>query len=607
MFSQTTLPRLIKNNWGLLPFLVGLLSGLYFITLQVVDPSFLYFPGDLGDGRLNLYFLENAYKYFTGESASFWNAPFMYPEPNVIALSDNLLGSAPLYSFFRILGMTTFTSYQWWFVILAALNYSSAFLFLRKLFKNNYAAVLGAMVFAFSIALQSQMTHAQTFPRFAIPLAFLMAIKFKEELQPRYFFYALLFVVYQIYCGIYLGFMLAIPIGILFIILTWTSPERKQRFKDKKWILRIIGGGTINGILVLPLIIPYMQRNKAPTLNHYREILDSVPTIKSHFFSQQGSLLWDFLSGTATNYPAWWDHQIFAGGIATLCILIFAGIQFNRLYKNRFRPGHGSVLSSLFLAGLITKILYLRAGRISIYFLVYLLPGFSSMRSMTRIINIELLFFAIATAWIVSIILKKQGWKSVLLFLLLAGLFIGDNYFREGKSYRTEKSLAMDRTESLVNLIDSLPEGTVISYEPETLETASIHYHLDAMLAAQACNLISINGYSASCPFDFGPFWRNIDADSRTHWLSKSARSFDTLYVLLSVDKYRKVLWSEVEDYQDPDEPSYEEKIQKKIEYIRSDKDWMKYIEEKAQEQQIPVDSMLLLDAAWTIENEKND
>jgi len=603
MHSQPILSRLLKNNWGLFPFLIGLVSGLYFITLQILGPSFSYFPGDLGDGRLNVYFLENAYRYFSGESGSFWHAPFMYPEPNVIALSDNLLGSAPLYSFFRMLGMDTFTSYQWWIVLLAVLNYATSYLFLRKLFRNNYAAVLGAMVFAFSMALQSQMTHAQTFPRYAIPLAFLMAIKFKEELHPKYFFFTLLFVVYQIYCGIYLGFMLAIPIAIMLIIILWRDLSTGKLLKDRKWLIRMAGGLVSNIILVLPLMLPYMYRNKAATLNYYREILDTVPSIKSYFFSQHGSLVWDFLSKTATEYPAWWDHQLFAGGIATVSILIFAGFQIKKLIKNGFRPEKGSILDYLLISGIISKILYLRAGRISIYFLVFILPGFSSMRSITRIINIELIFFAIACAYVVSLILKRKNWKSLLLFLVFTGIFIGDNYFKEGKSYRTEKSLALERTEPLIKLLDKLPDGTVISYEPDLVEDVSMHYHIDAMLASQACNLVAVNGYSATCPHDFGPFWRNIDAASRTHWLSKSKKSFDTLYVINSVNEYQKISWSEVEDYKDP-EPSYAEKLKKKIEYIRSDKEWMKHIEEKASERQISVDSMLLLDAAWVLENE---
>ena len=73
--------KYFNNSW---PFLLGLLLGLYFITLNVVGHKLQYFPGDLGDARLNIYLLEHAHKFFTGQLKSFWNAPFMFPEPNVI-------------------------------------------------------------------------------------------------------------------------------------------------------------------------------------------------------------------------------------------------------------------------------------------------------------------------------------------------------------------------------------------------------------------------------------------------------------------------------------------------------------------------------------------
>src|SRR5690554_5381154 len=142
--------ELIKK-WGkpVTIMVSGLLAGMLLFTFKVIGFNLDYFPGDLGDGRLNLYFLEHAHQFFTGKVAEFWNAPFMYPEGNVIAYSDNHLGTAPIYSFFRFLGFELYTSYQLWFVVVSALNYLTAFSFLKYVFKNNYSAVLGAFIFAF--------------------------------------------------------------------------------------------------------------------------------------------------------------------------------------------------------------------------------------------------------------------------------------------------------------------------------------------------------------------------------------------------------------------------------------------------------------------------
>ncbi|MFN2430942.1 MAG: hypothetical protein ABR574_13060, partial [Cryomorphaceae bacterium] len=169
----------LVSSW---PMLLALALGVYFFLINILGPDFAYFSGDLGDARLNIYFLEHAYRFFTGQVDSFWNAPFMYPTPDVMSYSDTLLGSAPIFALFRLLGCDVYTSFQWWYAVLVILNFSAAYLFLNYVFKNRYAAALGAFVFAFSIGIHSQGYHAQTFARFAIPIALLMAVKFKESL-----------------------------------------------------------------------------------------------------------------------------------------------------------------------------------------------------------------------------------------------------------------------------------------------------------------------------------------------------------------------------------------------------------------------------------------
>src|SRR6185295_11716620 len=84
--------------------LIFLLAGLYFVPIKIFGPGFSKIPGDLGDARFNNYILEHGHKYLTGKVDRYWDAPFMYPYKNVIALSDNLLGTVPVYSAFRMMG-----------------------------------------------------------------------------------------------------------------------------------------------------------------------------------------------------------------------------------------------------------------------------------------------------------------------------------------------------------------------------------------------------------------------------------------------------------------------------------------------------------------------
>ena len=70
-----------------------------------------------------MYVLEDGYRWLTGLDKSFWSAPFFYPAPNVIAYSDNHLGSLLFYSAFRLLGQGRETAFQLWVVTIFTLNY----------------------------------------------------------------------------------------------------------------------------------------------------------------------------------------------------------------------------------------------------------------------------------------------------------------------------------------------------------------------------------------------------------------------------------------------------------------------------------------------------
>jgi hypothetical protein len=530
MFKKTF--NSINASW---PFLIGLFLGIYFIALNITGKSFTHFPGDLGDGRFNNYILEHAHKYFTGQIHTFWDAPFMYPAKDVITFSDNLLGSAPFYSIFRIIGFDRETSYQWWFLMMFILNFTSCYFFLNWCFKNKYSAVLGAMVFTFSMALQSQMTHSQTFPRFPIPLAFWMCCLFKNEMNPKYFFLALLFVIYQFYCGMYLGFMLSVFIAVFLIVIIINRRDiLKTKIKNKKWLATIAASVVLNILIILPLMIPYMSRAAEIGVSTYGTARITIPRIESFFFSQPGSLFWDFLANTNVKYPAYWDYQIFVGGVAMLCIFIFGiFILIKIIKKDSFEklPANG-YLSIICITGLIISILFIRFGYFSLYAIIYIMPGFGSMRCITRVINVELIFFAFATAFVFNLVLKKQNMFSILIFILAAGLFIADNYYKEGSSYRTKKRVTQNRVNLLIEKMKNLPKGSVVSYEPEKVTDSSYIFHIDAMLAAQSLGLKTVNGYSGGVPKSYIPYCEKMTAKTREDYFNSVGLKIDTVYVI---------------------------------------------------------------------------
>ncbi len=522
--------QLLHYSKAILPYFTGLFIVVYFFALNVTSHKMEFFPGDMGDGRFNNYLLENSHKFITGAEPSLWNAPFMFPEKDVITYSDNLVGSVPFYSIFRVAGYDRETSYQLWFIMMYALNFSCAYAFLNWCFKNRYAAVLGALIFAVSIALQSQMTHAQTFPRYAVPLAIWMSFLFFKHFNPRYFFLAIFFVVYQFYCGIYLGFFLFIPVGILLASIFIVHRKKLiTQIKDKKWLLSMIGALVLNVILIAPLMLPYLERAKATSMNQYENIVSSIPTVRSFLYSQNGSALWDSLSDVGGDYTAFWDHQIFVGGTGFLSFIFLSiiGIIWLIVKKPSLKVKLTKIQLIFLITCWLTFILFIRFQGFSLYQVVFKIPGFASLRSLTRVINIELIFFAFSASFAAFLIFKRFAKYQLLIFVGLLALLVLDNYFYEGKSYRMEKAYSQNRIETLTEKMKFIPVGSVISYEPDTLINNVIDYQIDGMLAAQSMGMKSLNGYSATAPNGFSAYWNNPNEETRKIWLKE--KNMDTL------------------------------------------------------------------------------
>lgn len=524
-----------KIIWHHLPCMIGLVTGLFFFSLQITSPDFSRIPGDLGDARFNNYVLEHAHLYFTGEVKEFWSAPFIYPEKNIIAYSDNFLGTAPFYSLFRSAGSDPQLAFQYWFILMTILNYLACYILLYYLFKNPYAAALGAMVFAFSIALQSQISHAQAFPRFAIPLCLMSAVHYLKTLNPRFFFLSLLAIVYQFYCGIYLGFLLLITMIFFFLLsFIYRYGLYKEKLKIKKWWLWMFCALLVNGFLLSLLMSHYMSRANDFTLYPYWEVVNSLPTIRSFFYAHYGSYLWKFLENTGNQYEAYWDHQIFPGAIALLSFVAFVFLTLKRglLKKNRVVENRHTALPILFFTVLSLFVFFLRFQDYSLYRLIFFLPGFNSMRALQRVINVELVFFAIALAFVGNSIFTQNRTRNMIVFILGLGMIYLDNFIHYDAIDAYKKNVSAERLEKLDEKLAGLKKGSIISYEPDTFLGPVIYYQIDAMLAAQKRGLKCLNGYTSNPPDYYSYYWLKPEQKTRRIWLTIKSVPESDVYVI---------------------------------------------------------------------------
>lgn len=517
--SNVKWPRFI------LPFFMGLL-GICFYNLSVTGFDLQYVPGDSGDARFINYLLEHGYRYMNGSEAHFWNVPFMYPQQNVLAFSDHMIGTAPIYGFFRWLGNDRETAYQLWWITNSLLNFVCCYIVLLKLLHHPIAAVLGAFIFAFGLFNQSQMSYLQMNTRFAVPFIFYYAWQMVH--QPRIYHYAMygIWLCIQFYCVIYTGllsFYLSLMLmGITILVQRDFTPVKF--YLGKKNILWWLLVTVIVVLLLYLLLEPYIAISKITGLRYYKEVVPTLPLLSSYFFAHFSSYPWHFLSHHLQDTPGWFLQNIFPGALPLLAFFTSVVLLVYQRFKKQ-KPE--KTLLVFFLLTTLTFLLFTRtAGNQSLFAVIFKLPGINSMRVLSRVMHVELFLLVFLMGWLIVYFLKQQNKNRVVLIGIVLFLFtMGDNLFAPQASLRTAKKDLHARTERItykareVLKQDGMSHIKNLALVSETAENVAF-VHLDAMLAAQELNMNCINGYSSYCPTEFGPFFLHAGQKELQHWLT---------------------------------------------------------------------------------------
>jgi hypothetical protein len=525
-----------KNIMSLLLMICVYFVGIYLVTLRMMHFDLTAIPGDLADARLNNYFLEHGYKWITGQVSSFWNAPFFYPATQVMAFSDNHLGTLPIYSFFRFLHLDRETSYQLWFLAVFTLNYFCCAWVLRKMSINALGATVGAYVFTFSLPVIAQMGHSQLLPRFMIPFAFYFAWQYLEKRDTKTLALACLAVVIQFYCTIYMGIFLTLGLMALLIAFNLIQDSRPTLREMVGQDYRTIALRTIIVILsiisLLPLIIPYYGTSLEFGMRSWEEIAMMLPRIRSYFYPLGGSLLWNWLSDIGRTLPMAHEHQIFIGAVPLLTFALMPVFYFR--YRNDHLVKKG-MIAFITTTLLILLTLYVR-GDFSLYKFALFLPGLKAIRAVTRIMLMMLFPFAVILGIFFHSISENKRLQShpfvkiIFSFSILFALVLDQNVNAGFFTYsKLESQNRLTNIEQLVNQKD--PETRVFAYMPDKSTDPPDVVHLDAMLAAQSLNMATVNGHSGFSPMHYADFYYNYDqCSSLLKWKAISVNKYGKYY-----------------------------------------------------------------------------
>lgn len=484
--------------------IVLLVFGLAFLAVPFAQLDLLTrLPGDVGDARLNHYFLENIYQFLRGESASLVHLGFFWPFPFVLGFSDNLFGSAPIYLLARWLTGDPILSFQAWYLLGFPLNFMAALVALRKLGFSSTAALIGSLVFTFALPVSAHSLHAQLHYRFGVPLALACYLLFLRDLRPGLLVAAVAWTVWQFYCTIYIGFFLLLMLAATTLswILwqrAWEPAHRAQSWSVLRGHWTAVSSGRrwrwITGLAVLLLLLgllfyPYLQVSELyGAKRSLGAIASMLPRPQSYLLSDH-SWLWASDSRLFADLPMRHEHQMFPGAIPVALALM--GVLAWR------REIHGSVLAWLGSGWAGLMIVTLSIGGLSLWYLVAGLPLFSAIRAMTRIDLVFLFPLAVFTAFAVDRLLAWQVTFGRLVYgVLLPVMLLEMSAITPGTSQAEEWRRRLDAAITRVP-VETPKHKALLFAQPDGPAFAA---EIDAMWASLLTGHRTLNGYSGFLP-----------------------------------------------------------------------------------------------------------
>lgn len=483
----------------LLP-LALLASGFWFVPLaQTCRLDCI--PGDLGDARFNDVILEHFHRWLIGKDASLLSPSFFYPMPGALTFSDNLWGTAWIYSGFRLLGWDRYEAFDLWYLAGYVANFVVCHWVFRRLGFSILASALGAFAFTFPLPVIATHGHAQLAYRFVIPAGLLLWHRFRQDGGWRWLGWLAVAVVAQFYIAIYLGYFM------LLLIAAWAFAQwLTEGFGPRQWfsqwtrwsepaarselIVAVVMTTVALGALVF-LMQPYLHYSKLYAFQRAPgEIATMLPRPQSYFLADTSTFWGGFSARYITSVPMRPEQQMFFGA-GVLGLALFG------LIRSTARSRWVALVSMLLLV-----LLTLSVGGHSLYMLAARIPGLASVRAISRIAVVMALPLAYLVATGVDALrLAARPWR-VLVFLLAVVMF------SESVATWTIKidiEQARERIARLGNRLPSpLPAGAVI-FNPLRADVAFYDTELDGVVLSQDLGLPTLNGYSGNIPPGYDP------------------------------------------------------------------------------------------------------
>ena len=507
--------------------------------------GFRRMQSDWGDTRLNNYILEHGYRWLHGMPGHerFWSPPVFFPAPNTAAYSDVLLGVAPFYWPWRLLGFAPDTAFQLWLLTMATLNVASAYLLLARGFRcRPVASAAGAMLFSFAAVRTAQVMHAQLLAHFYIVLAIFALLEiFEPEPELRagvpivarrtpWVVLLAAAVVAQLYSSFYYGWFLCFALALAAVWALVLPATRGRFLVTARANVRALIVSVVAAVLALaPLASHYLRAEQQVGTRRFVVVETMLPRLQSWAYQGPTSWLYGWLAAHSLFRDLPMEHEQRLGlGLATiLCATV--GLWFGR----RRRAVQLTVLVALTMALLATE----WPNGFTPWRAVYLLvPGAAALRAVSRIgialvlpasLGVALLIDAVARARRVppsrtAEILQRRDRRKRAAIVMGIVVIVTAEQVQVPRSYDKDEGRA--RVARVANAIDA--SCGAFLYTTIGGDDDPWNYHTDAMWASMNRGIPTLNGYSGNQPPEWTfydirvqtPFRDSVVSDSVARW-----------------------------------------------------------------------------------------
>lgn len=404
----------------------------------------------------------------------------------------------------RLLTDKADTAFQIWFLLGYAFNFAAAYYALRRMKGSVLASSIGAAIFSFALPTTAHALHVQLHYRFGLPLAIVFFVEFLNTKSWRLLVVAGVWLVWQFYAGIYMGFFtlfLLATMGMTYVglALVRRDTSKGQVFRGfvVSWMTRsrqqkamIFSGLGVLLVLLLILFYPYLQvTHLYGAKRSWAEIAPMLPRPQSYFLAD-ASVLWSTNNAQIfTDIPMRHEHQMFMGLLPLALAVIGFWVGLRRKLDATF-----SLMSGMLGVAIV---LTLYVGGLSFWYLLHKFPLVSAIRAMTRIDQALLFPVAYLAAVAVDHFRTKFAWGGgAVIVLILPLLVLESGMTSMGTSL---KDLWRQRLNTLeLTVPRDLPADAILF----VAQRSGPFYadELDAMWIAQARGLKTMNGYSGNTP-----------------------------------------------------------------------------------------------------------